>query len=247
VPTYKFSTPSHATRAWGVIHGAGVSTSQNSRFDITAERYAGGIFMLNAGSTLIGGFYTEGNPNVVEFGIVAAQSNFSVLAVHAYMSGTGSMFDCGRTFNGAVNLSGIVFPAGFGKPPEYDAGSSLRLGTMAPPGFPGFVNRANVFFVDADGPFTIPAIGGGASNLGSPYNDVGYRITRQGRVELQGAVINVAGAPTLFTLPPGFRPYAINVFSGSGGNFRVLPSGDVVVDSGGPTIFLDGKSFLQFQ
>ena len=54
-----------------------------------------------------------------------------------------------------------------------------------------------------------PFLGSGWTHLGAPYNNVGFRKTPDGRVQLRGVAVPAAGAAAIaFTLPVGYRPAA---------------------------------------
>lgn len=249
--TYKLSTNAHYQRSIGLMVGSLASTTANVRVvEATCERFEDGAFFLNSYSTFVGGLYVEGSTSEVSHGVIASNCTLSVSAIHQFLSGTGALFDFGNNVDAYINYNGSGFAAGFGKLPEVETASELRLGTLKP-GFMSLANQFNVKFPDKDGDWITPTLTG-ATILTTPNNPFAYRINRNGKVEVRGGLTGISGTPTVFTFPAGFRPYYRQMFNGFGGTADVHGSieggaepGKFVITSGGPTIIFDDKSFDQ--
>lgn len=78
------------------------------------------------------------------------------------------------------------------------------------------------------------------SNFGAGYEAGGFRKDASGTVQLRGVVKRNAGANVIATLPPGYRPGAVEVFAPNSGGVAdharvdVHPSGDVQLVAGNP-------------
>jgi hypothetical protein len=138
-------------------------------------------------------------------------------------------------------------------PPSGPAGGDLT-GSYPAPSLRGPDPVTLVGLADADsGNCASPALPTGYYNANPAVNNsAGYYRDREGRVYLQGWILQCgtpASSPTLFTLPPGFRPVNQETFdvettpsvlvyvTPGGGVNQSPPSG-----SGGYTL-LDGLSF----
>lgn len=95
-----------------------------------------------------------------------------------------------------------------------------------------------------------PAVQGTWTNFQQGYQYCGFWKDPQGHVHLQGVVNNGAAGTTIFTLPPGYRPGFIEVFSAQvqAGLARVdvTPAGLVIGYGGGGVnyVSLSGLTFL---
>lgn len=98
-----------------------------------------------------------------------------------------------------------------------------------------------------------PALLNSWVNYGIGYNPAGYYKDPTGRVHLRGLVKSgTAANAVIFTLPSGYLPPNLCIFSGSSNDawceVRVDTSGNVFAQAGGSTtwISLDGVSFTTF-
>ena len=239
----------HNGRSMGVIAGG---LTSNVRIDAVIEHFSDGIVLLDTFSADLSALYIEGSTNETDFAFVSGNASWHCTSLHAFLSGTGSLYAFGKNSTGYIDHNGSAFAASFGKPPEQETVSRVRIGSLKP-GFMGVVNQFNLIFPDNDGDWIAPTLAGGVGILGLPNNPFGYRITRTGKVEFRGGLTGVGTGTVPFQLPAGFRPFYTQMLDGFGGTADVrgsggtpADSGNFVITSGGPTIIFDSvKPFDQ--
>lgn len=231
----------HDTRPFGAIIGSSASLSVNNDLRLVSERYKGGMFLFNANGLHASRVYLEGT--AMEYGIVAANSTFSVQALHAFMDSVGALFDLGAGLNGSVAPGGLVTPASFGTGPYQTDGSRLVVYGAAATGnnlAPTTPRVPTVKHPDVPSAWVdFPAAGGGWTN-NATYKP-GYRINAE-RLELRGFATGGSTSVTAWTLPAGFRPTILhNVAGGFGGQVSIDSTGAIQLGSG-TVLGLDGVS-----
>lgn len=238
---YHLRGAGHHRRPFGVLVGALKSTSVNNVFDVVAERFNGGMFLLNAYATDFRKCYLEGSADQMAFAIVASKSRFGVQALHAYMSGTGALFDLGTELLAKVYASGIVNPASFGSGPR-DDGTSLLLMEGLTPGLPNSPQQRNVQFAYKVQAWVEPKLAAGrAANQGTEIP--GYRLNpRTGHVEFKGS-LSMGPTAIAFILPAALRPARKRQFAVVGGRVSVTSTGEVWVTATEEVLSLDGIFF----
>jgi hypothetical protein len=250
VGTYKLNTNDHYNRTWGMIVGASTSTSANNRIDVVAERYSGGVFQHQAYGTVFNAFYVESKVDVMSYGCVATVSRFVINSLHAYMSGTGKVFDLGLTVYARITAIGFVDYPHFGYGPFNDASSLVTIDGMSAKDFGPATPQPNLVYTSGSKDWVAPTLTNGWSNSGGTNQTAAYRLnSRTGNVELAGLITGGTSGATAFTLPLGFRPAAGNAFGTQGGGTVVVTAaGLVIVTPGsGASIWLNGVSFYAEQ
>lgn len=245
VGAFGLSTNAHTSAAIGLLMGSSASLCVNNDLRLTTERYSRGMMLLNVGGLEITRYYCEGSTNDVDFALVSANTNNShVRALHAFMSGTGTLVDLGAAFSMSLTPGGIINPSTFGTGPFGGDGSLLIVHESRPhptgllqPSPP----RVNIYYPDLSGAWIdFPAAAGGWTNNGT-YKPQ-YRLSRH-RIELRGfATGGPTGSTAIWTLPAGFRPSQLhNVAGGFGSSFSVDTDGTMKIATG--SVFgLDGVS-----
>lgn len=193
----------------------------------TTSITAGMVFTNSSFLTLLASSYPDpsgGNTNVVNYQVT-------------YGDGTGTVFSDSSTANVQKNTQLICAD---GAPGSGTACNYVDLVVASP-----FLSTGIVY--GSVGGYT-------AANLGSPYFNVGYKVTGN-EVVLSGVVavsIPAPGTFTLFTLPAVARPLSTAVLNpkytitGVTGVFTVAATGVISYSVSGATsgnIYLDGLSF----
>jgi hypothetical protein len=251
---YHLSTNAFYNMPCGYIRG-GTAVSVSCETGLTSQLWPIGEMLLNTRGVNIKRNYLEANTSQMQYGIVAALATFKIEGVHAFMSGTGAMFDIGAGIVGQVTLNGVNTYGSFGVvyADGFPEGSILQVSgfTAAQALYTG--NYRGVQFMSDPGPFIAPTLGGTWANVGGAFMNAGYRKNPlSGNVELSGFLQSGATGTAAFTLPAGYRPLLQRAFiafgSGSGSLPNVVVSNAGVVTpsyagTGGTNICLDGITF----
>lgn len=238
--TLALSSEEHLQRPYGLVCGSVSSTSIGNVFEAIIEQFPGGIFLYKAYATDLRQCYLEGNADVMDCGLAASRSRFSIQAFHAFLSGTGTLFDFGTDVQARIASSGILNAATFGKPPQNDGFSSLLFEGVSPT-VPGAPIQPGIRYGGSTGPWLplqlrpgwraatkeIPAV-----RL-DPYAH---------RVELRGEIAG-AGDREGFVLPSPCRPPARRRYAVAGGEVTIDTDGSVHVKAADGAVSLDGVSF----
>ena len=114
-----------------------------------------------------------------------------------------------------------------------DISSTAQLGFRGPRGPQGPVGATGAV-AGAPEPWQPLAFDQRWANYGTGFEAAGYRKDQLGRVSLRGLVTRVDGLPgdeVIATLPPGYRPAAIQIFTGEAqtgvARIDVRPNGEV--------------------
>lgn len=245
VSDLKLTTETHYNRKFGVIAGSTNSTAVGNTLTIQCvEKFAGGIFQFNTRATTILGPYMEGSGGEVDFGLVAAKSNYIATGVHAYFGGSGMLFDHGAETVAEAHITGIPY-TGFGSIDNGPSGTSRLTIRSIGPNFGPSPNQTNVFHLDFDGALSPPTFANGWTATGDPYIEARFYRDRIGNVRLQGTLSPGTSGLAAFTLPSGYRPSKRVWFAVRGGSVVIEPTGEVIPTSPGTSISLDGISFQQ--
>lgn len=241
--TLNLSSNDHAVRPYGLLCGSIASTSIGNVFDAVVEHFPGGIFLYNAYATDIRQCYLEGNRDVMAYGLVASRSRFSIQALHAYLSGTGALFDFGIDVLGKIFASGILDVAAFGKPPRDDGASSLLLEGVDP-ALPGAPVQRGIRYVGKE-PTWIPLrLSGGWRAAEGEVPAVRFD-TFSHRIECKGALAG-AGSGVAFVLPPSCRPSGLRRYAVPGGQVAISADGAARIAATEPAVSLDGIQFSRW-
>jgi hypothetical protein len=235
VSTLKLSTEAHYNRPFGAVVGSTTSTSSNDEIAVTVEGFSGGLFMYNARSVTSPRFYVEGNAGEVDFGIVAASSSMASMGIHAYLSGTGTLFDLGANIFGDVILDGIISYATF-KPAKLDSSSRVIIRGISMASALQTTPEPNVRFPDDPGNWIAPTLLNGWTNAGGANAPVGYRINPlTWRTEFRGVAISGTENASAFVVPAGYRslykgavPATITGATATVGTVIFLATGEVI-------------------
>lgn len=243
--TLKLANDDHASRPYGLLCGSIRSTSVGNAFDVVIERFPGGIFLFNAYATDFRRCYLEADPATMACAIAASRSRFSMQALHAYLSGTGAIFDFGINVLGKVYGSGVLHAATFGKPP-FDDGSSLLLLEGIDPAIPGAPIQRGIRYASRETDWLPLALRSGWRIAGGDYDSPSVRFNLWShQVELKGTIAGGAKG-VCFTLPQHCRPAMRRRMLVAGGQIEVGPDGVVQIAPDGDLVGLDGVSFARW-
>jgi hypothetical protein len=241
--TLNLSTKDHYDRPYGILCGSIASTSIGNVLDATVEQFPGGMFLYNAYSTDIRQCYLEGNPDKMVCGLAASRSRFSVQAFHAYLSGTGAVFDFGIEVLGKIFGSGILYAATFGKPPR-DDGASLLILEGIQPSMPGAPMQRGIRYMTNEMSWNTLVLRSSWRAAEDEAPAVRFDPWSQ-RVEFKGAVKG-AGDSIVFMLPPQCRPSGLRHYKVPGGEVSIHPDGTARVLAERASVSLDGISFARW-
>lgn len=245
VDTLKLSTEDHSTRPYGVLCGSIRSNSISNAFDAVVERFGGGVFLYNAYATDFRRCYVEGDTDTMVCAVVASRSRFSIQAFHAFLSGTGALFDFGIDVLGKVFGSGILNSATFGKAP-FDDGTSLLMFEGIDPTLPGAPSQRGVRYATREVAWMPIALGATWRPAGDGYEAPGVRFDPWShRIELKGAVTG-GGAGAIGILPKPCRPTGRRRYRVAGGQVDISPDGVVQVKPEDTIVSFDGISFARW-
>lgn len=245
VDTLKMSNDDHAARPFGLLCGSIRSTSVSNMFDAVIERFPGGVFMFNAYATDFGRCYLEAGPGVTACGIAASRSRFSIQALHAYLSGTGAIFDFGINVLGKIFGSGILHAATFGKPP-LDDGSSLLLLEGIDPVIEGAPLQRGIRYAGQGATWLPLSLRSGWRPAGGDYESPAVRFDPWShRIELKGTMTG-GGEGVCFILPQNCRPELRRRSRVAGGQIELAPDGAVRIVPDENLVGLDGVSFARW-
>ncbi len=241
--TLNLSTKDHFDRPYGILCGSIASTSIGNVFDATVEQFPGGIFLYNAYSTDIRQCYLEGSRDKMVCGLAASRSRFSVQAFHAYLSGTGAVFDFGIDVLGKIFGSGIIHAAAFGKPPR-DDGASLLILEGIPLSTPGAPFQRGIRYMTNETswlPLVLrPNWRAAAEEVPAVrFDSWSHRVEFKG--EVQGGGDSVG-----FVLPAQCRPPGLRRYNVPGGQVTIYADGLARISADEGSVSLDGISFSRW-
>lgn len=241
--TLNLSSEHHAARPYGILCGSIASTSIGNVFDAVVEHFPGGIFLYNAYATDIRQCYLEGDRGSMVCGVAASRSRFSIQALHAYLSGTGALFDFGIDVLGKIFASGILSAASFGKPPSDDGTSSLLLEGVSP-SLPGAPIQRGIRYLGKQAAW-IPL------NLSTGWRAIEGEVPAvrldpfSHQVEFRGALAG-SGGGVGFVLPASCRPPGPRRYAVPGGQIAIAADGSARIAAAEATVSLDGISFSRW-
>lgn len=222
--TLKLSSDEHAARPYGILCGSIRSTAISNTFDAVVERFPGGIFLYNAYATDFRRCYLEADAGSMACAVVASRSRFSIQGLHAYLSGTGALFDFGIEVLGKIYGSGILNPAVFGKAP-FDDGTSQLIFEGIDPAMPGAPTHRGVRYVMRDLEWIPLSLRAPWRVAGDGYAAPAVRFDPWShRIEFRGAM--AGGKEGAFaTLPQPCRPTHRCRYRVPGGTVEILLDG----------------------
>lgn len=243
--TLKLSNNDHAARPYGILCGSISSTATGNAFDAVVEHFVGGIFLYNAYATDFRRCYLEGNDGSMACAIVASRSRFGIQALHAFLSGTGTLFDLGIEILGKIFASGILNTATFGKAP-FDDGSSLLILEGVDPAMPGAPVQRGVRYAGRAAAWVPIPLRAGWRAAGDGFDAPAVCFDPWShRIELKGAVAG-GGSGVLGVLPEPCRPAARRRYAVPGSIVDIMPDGIVQVMQDSGVISLDGITFSRW-
>ena len=238
---YGFHTNAHYNRTWGLIFGAsGGTITPANRVKYIGEQWSGGCFQIFAYGTVFEQFYTESNPNVMEYAFAAAVTRCTVNSMHTYTAGTGVVFDLGVIVQASITPIGFMEYGTYGYGPTLDGTSSVtivgvsRIFGPQPP-------QWNMAYPSDRCDFIAPTLVNSWVNTGGNNAPAGYVYTVDGNIRLKGNISGGLTGTVAFTLPAGYRPYSIMNYVVFGGSVLIEPDGRVIVT--GTNIWLSDISF----
>lgn len=240
--TLMLSEDGHATRPYGLLCGSIQSTSVNNVFDLVVEQFPGGIFLFNAYATDLRRCYIEADRGRMMSAITASRSRFGIQALHAYLSGTGMIFDFGIDVLARIFASGIIDAARFGKPPV-DDGASLLIFEGVDPAIPGAPVQRNIRYASKEARWIPLSLQSGWRPTENGFDAPAVRLDPWShRVELTGTM--AAGRDGIcFYLPETCRPPRRKRYMVAGGQLSVDLDGSARIAATDATISLDGITF----
>jgi hypothetical protein len=241
--TLGLSTKEHSYRPYGILCGSIASTTVGNIFDTVIEHYPGGIFLYNAYSTDIRQCYLEGDRDRMMCGVAASRSRFSVQALHAYLSGTGAVFDFGLDVLAKIFGSGIIHAATFGKAPR-DDGSSLLILEGIHPSMPGAPIQRGIRYVTNEALWAPLTLRAGWLPVDDELPAVRLDPWLH-RVEFKGSVKG-GGDSIGFVLPPRYRPPRLQRYQVPGGQLSISTEGAVRITANETIVSLDSVSFARW-
>lgn len=242
--TLKLSDERHADRPYGVVCGSLKSASISNVFDAVVERFPGGVFMFNAYATDFRRCYLEADADVMACGIAATRSRFGIDALHAYLSGTGMVFDLGIEVLSRIFASGILHAKSFGKPPV-DDGSSLLLLEGAVSDIADAPEQPGIRYVRRDAPWTSLSLQSGwraADGYAAPAARPDHW---SHHIELRGAML-AGRRGTCFILPASCRPRSRRRIAVVGATLDVSADGTAIIEPSSDMVSLDGAMFTRW-
>jgi hypothetical protein len=239
---HKLSANDHAARPFGILCGATKSTSTNNVLDVVVEQFPGGIFLLNAYATDFRRCYLEGAASRMTHAIVASRSRFGIQALHAYLSGTGALFDLGLLTTARVFASGIVHTATFGKPPP-DDGTSLLILENIDPGAGGAPMMPAIRYLTRPLAWTPLPLRNGWRAAGGDFEVPAVRLDPWAQHIVMRGTLAGGAAGLCCYLPIGQRPAKRRRFAVPGGSVEVMNDGRVISNPTAPLLSLDGIAF----
>jgi hypothetical protein len=242
IPTYKLPSNAPYDYSSGLIIGADFGASSvGNTICATIELFSTSVFLINTKSTTFTNLYIEGNTNEVKYAFTAANSTANILGIHAFMSGTGTMFAIGNDSRCNATLNGTPFFATFG---SVYSNSNLMVYN-----FPNLTPTApplNIAFASETSGFNAPTLLNSWANAGGDNATAGFRKNQKSDcIELKGFLIGGATGSIAFILPVGCRPSEKRNFVGVGGTIELLISGEIILN--GTAVCLDGIFFLAQQ
>lgn len=241
--TLSLSSNDHATRPYGLLCGSIGSTSIGNVFDAVVEQFPGGIFLYNAYATDIRQCYLEGGPGRMACGIAASRSRFTVHALHAYLSGTGAVFDFGIDVSAKVFGSGILDAATFGKPP-HDDGLSLLILEGVDPALPSAPMQRGIRYATKEAQWLSLALASGWRAADEDLPAARFDPWSH-RIEFKGSITGGKNGPCLI-LPATCRPPHRRRYAVPGGRIEISPDGTASVIADEATVSLDGIAFSRW-
>lgn len=241
--TLHLTSNDHAARPYGLLCGSIASTSIGNVFDAVVEQFPGGIFLYNAYATDIRQCYLEGSRDTMAYGVTASRSRFSIQGLHAYLSGTGALFDFGIDVLGKIFASGILNAGTFGKPPR-DDGSSLLLLEGVDPLLPGAPTQRGIRYVGRE-PVWVPLkLGPGWRADAGEVPAVRFDPFSH-RIEFKGTLAG-SGNGLCFVLPASCRPPGPRRYAVPGGQITIASDGSARIAATDAAVSLDGICFSRW-
>lgn len=253
---YHLSTNAHYNAPFGFILGAAGTFSVSNLVELTVESFTEQLLLLNARSAVFTRSYLEASTSQTTYGLVAASSTFEIKGLHAFLSGTGTLFDFGAALTGCqITANGINTYAAFGTvyadgTPD---GSLVQIKGFTASQMLYSGNYRSIQFLSDNQNFSTPSLSGTWANVGAPFQNAGYRKNQfSGNVELCGFIQSGSTGSAVFTLPVGYRPSFQRAFPAFGNGSGTLPNvivtaAGVVMPSyagtAGTNISLDGINF----
>ena len=240
--TLKLSTDSHGGRPYGLLCGSITSSSVGNNIDAVIEHFPGAILLFHAYATAFGRCYVEADAGRTQVAFAASHSRFNIAALHAYLSGGGSLFDLGLAVTGRVFASGIAHAQDFGKAPEQDGTSSLAFDGLDVAPADAHL-RPELRFAGRAEEWKLLNLRGGWQPAGAGYPPPAARLNSQStRIELRGAMRG-NGREQCFTLPPEFCPAQRRRFPVAGGTLDLSPDGTARMEPVAELVSLDNVGF----
>ena len=240
--TLKLSSDAHGERPYGILCGSIASTSTGNAFDAVIERFAGGLFLYNAYVADFRQSYLESEASGMVCALTASRSRFSIQSLHAYLSGSGALFDFGIDVTAKIFASGILDAASFGKPPLDDGSSLLLIEGIAPP-MHGAPLQRGIRYAGKIPEWIDLSLRSGWRTAGEvpavrvdPWS---YRVEWKG--SMTGGQAGVA-----CVLPPSCRPPRRGRYRVAGGQVEITPDGVVTVQPDDVTVDLDSIGFSRW-
>lgn len=241
--TLKLASDAHGSRPYGVLCGSVGSTSVGNIFDAVVERFPGGIFLYNAYATDFRQCYLESQEDGMVCAIAASRSRFAVQALHAYLSGTGELFDFGINVFAKVFASGILDVKTFGKAP-FDDGSSQLILEGIDPTMPGAPIQRSIRYLGKEPSWTYLTLQSSWRVAKDHAAAVRFDPWSH-RVECRGSITGGTQG-VCFLLPPECVPSQPYHCTSAGSRFEIGVDGIVRVVSGNIVVDLDGISFARW-
>lgn len=249
--TLKLSGDEHGSRPYGVLCGSIASTSTGNVFDAVVEHFPGGVFLYNAYATDFRRCYLEAEAGAMACAIAASRSRFGVQALHAYLSGTGTLFDFGIDVRARIFSSGLLHAASFGKAPEDDGASLLILegmgldiaGAPLQPGLRYLAGEPPWLPLRLEGGWQVAEDEAGDEQGAAAASAPAVRLDPWShRVELRGAMEG-GQRGRCFTLPPLCRPATRRRLAVYGGALDIAADGTARIVRHDGVVALDGAGF----
>ena len=244
VDAWRFSDNGYLDRPHGLICGSTRSTSVGNTFDAVLENYAQGVLLSNAYATDFRQCYLEAGPETMICGISATRSRFSIQGLHAFLSGTGALFDFGVDVHASIRAGGILHGKTFGKAPD-DDGTSLLVLDGIEPTMTGAPMQRGIRYAARDGawePLTL------RSSWRSATADTVAQVRLDPwshRVELRGTIEGGADG-VCFALPLSCRPDRPGRYRAAGGLIGIAADGEARIAQSESMVSLDGISFSRW-
>lgn len=243
--TLMLANDTHSARPYGLLCGSIKSTSINNVFDLVIENFPGGIFMFNAYATDFRRCYIEAGSGGMASAVTASRSRFGIQAMHAYLSGTGNVFEFGIDVLARIFASGILDAASFGKPPV-DDGTSMLILEGIDPAMPGAPSQRNIRYAAKDTPWIPLVLQSGWRPAEGTFELPAVRLDPWShQVEMKGTIVGGRNG-ACFILPETCRPSRRRRYMAAGGQLSVGSDGVCWIDQADASVSLDGIAFARW-